>query len=360
MKLYEYEGKQLFKKYGIPIADGWLVSHMPHSIDKPVVLKAQVLAGGRGKQGGIMVVNELNDLQSGIESVERAKINNEKVTDVYVEEKVDYTEEYYLSLIVDRNTRTPVLIACKEGGVDIESVPQGKILKVVINPLIGLKPYMVKRVASFLQLKSTDIEDIIFSLWELFVDQQAELVEVNPLFQLHNKELLAGDSKIVLDNDRRQRLDIDLLPRSNQTLEDNIQELGAVGVKMEGDLAIITSGAGLGLATMDLVKHNHQSVCALIDLGGHVIYDVDAARNLIRELKKLNPKMFVFNFYFQVASCYTLAQAISEELGDLKCPVVVRLKGVDEEKAQKVLQDYSNIYTTETLLNLFTKINQGV
>src|SRR5699024_825736 len=153
-------------------------------------------------------------------------------------------------------------------------VPQNRILKISINPLIGLQKYMISRVADFLQLSVTELGDIIKKMWKLFITERAEMVEINPLFLLDNNELLAGDSKITLDNERQRKANISFLPRNSGTFEKKISSLGAVGVKMEGDIAIVTSGAGLGLATLDLVSSEGESVCALIDLGGHVIYDV--------------------------------------------------------------------------------------
>lgn len=360
MNLYEYEGKQLFKAYGIPIANGWLAKKAPNNLEFPIVAKAQVLTGGRGKLGGIISVNSQSELQPAIETISNMVIHQEKVVDVYIEEKMTFKKEYYISIIIDRNLKSPLLIACEEGGVDIEEVPQNRILKIPINPLIGLQNYMITRIADFFQLSATHLEDIIKKMWNLFNAEQAEMVEINPLFLLENNELLAGDSKIILDKAGKRKAKISLIPRSSDTFEEKISSIGATGVEMDGDVAVVTSGAGLGLASLDIVCSNGGSVCALIDLGGHVIYDVSSIKQLIIELKKLNPKKFLFNFYFQVASCATIAKAISEELGSITTPVIVRLKGVGQESAREILSDHANIFMTDSLMEISTKINQGV
>lgn len=356
MKLFEYEGKQLFKLYNIPIAKGWLFEDYPETYEKPVVVKAQVLSGGRGKQGGIIKVNKKDEVQEAVEMIANKRINGEKVSNLYIEECVSYIREIYLSIIIDRNVKTPVLIASPEGGVDIEEVPSHKILKIPINPLIGLQQYMITKLTHFLNLPKDHTQKLINKMWDLFTIEEAQLIEINPLFLTEDNQFIAGDSKVILDDDARKQPDLSLLPREQDNFEEKVSSLGTVGVEMDGDIAVITSGAGLGIATIDLVKSNKGTIRSFIDLGGHVFNDMSLIKELIAEVQNLKPKKFLFNFYFQMASCMPLTEVISEMLGDKPYSVYVRLKGTDEDKAYNLLAQHSNIYVTDSLINMATEV----
>ncbi|WP_257350705.1 ATP-grasp domain-containing protein [Pseudalkalibacillus decolorationis] len=360
MKLFEYEGKQLFKAYDIPVANGWLAANYPNDLNKPVIAKAQVLTGGRGKQGGIIAVNDIKSLASALKTIYEKTFNGEMATDIYIEEQIDFTKEFYLSIIIDRNLKSPLLIVSYEGGVNIEEVPHDKLLKIPINPLLGLQSYMINKISTLLMIAPEKVEGIVSNLWNLFKMEQASLVEINPLFLTKDGDLIAGDAKIIVDEAADTPTNVNLLPRKVNSFEQNISNLGAVGVEMDGDISIVTSGAGLGLATLDLVRSKDGTARALIDLGGHVIHDVNLARELIVELKKLGSKKFYFNFYFQVAECSTLAEAIAKELGGTHYPVVVRLKGKKEKIARQLLSEYSNVYVTDSLEDACISISKGV
>src|SRR5699024_233796 len=149
------------------------------------------------------------------------------------------------SIVIDRNQKGPVLIASREGGIDIEAVPKEKVLNIPINPLIGIQSYMITKVAIFLQTSKKEVENLIYKVWSLFTEQQAHLVEINPLFLTKEDAFIAGDAKIILDEDANNRQNITpLLPREQDNYESNISQIGAVGVEMEGDISVITSGAG--------------------------------------------------------------------------------------------------------------------
>lgn len=356
MKLFEYEGKELFKTYGIPVAKGWLWDACPPELPYPVIAKAQVLTGGRGKAGGIITIPNHNEFESIVNRIQGVEIKGEKVSHVYIEEIANYQKEFYLSIIIDRNQKCPVILASADGGVDIEEVEAEKILSVSIHPLLGLQPFMIRRVAQFLNVDSGKIQPLLTSLWNLFVQEHATLVEINPLFLLESGEWCAGDAKVIVDDHSEQDQHAALLPRTKNGFEAECLELGAVGVELDGDIAVITSGAGLGMATFDLVSHKQGTIRSLVDLGGHVIHDIYAAETLIGHIKELRPKAFLFNFYFQVASCNVLASAIAKELGDSDFHVVVRLKGKDEESALQKLAPFPNIYSTDKLMDACQKV----
>lgn len=349
MNLYEYEGKALLKQYNIQTATGWLLDDVPENITFPVMLKAQVLTGGRGKLGGIRKVNTLEELKKHAREILSMKIKDEVVTDVYVEEMVQFKKEYYISIVIDRNYKSPVLIVSSEGGVDIEEVEKDKILVVPINPLLGLQDYMVKKVEMFLNTKETFISEVIHRLWDMFKKEQADLVEINPLFILNDNEYVAGDAKVSIDDSANRPTFPTLIKRDIDSFEAKCLELGTVGVELDGDVSVITSGAGLGMATFDLVSANNVTINSLVDLGGHVIHDEEAASKLMNEIKSLKPKALLFNFYFQVASCLVLAKAIENEFSETNIPVIIRLRGQDEAEATELLSPYSNIIVTDNI-----------
>lgn len=315
-----------------------------------------------GKNGGITPIFSKDHLESKVNELYQLVIRGEPVREVYIEEMVDFEKEYYLSIVVDRNSKLPLLLASMEGGVNIEEVPKEKILSFTINPLIGLQTYVVSNVARFLHLDWESCSDLLHKLWSLFVEEQAQLVEINPLFITKNHEIIAGDAKVVLDeNIERQDCPL-LLERPKDNFEAKCESIGAAGVELDGDYALVTSGAGLGMATFDLVTHLGGKVKAVVDLQGSVIHDVAKAEQLIAEIDKLKPKAYLFNFYFQVASCKVLATAIANGLGNTKTPVIVRLKGNDEQDARQILSKCSNVVYTDQLdiaCNYLNDINSG-
>jgi succinyl-CoA synthetase beta subunit len=360
MKLYEYEGKKLFHRYGIPIVKGWLWNEVPEDAVYPLIAKVQVLTGGRGKLGGIQKVTNKPELLQRADVLLKKEFKGEKVAQIYIEETVEYEQEIYFSIVIDRNKKCPVLIVSGKGGVNIEEVPKEEILFIPINPLIGLQPFMMRKVSLFLDMDDQVISQIVEKAWRLFKVEQAELVEINPLFILQDGECVAGDSKVILDGQVKRTENPVIFPRNEDTFESRCSNLGTVGVELDGDIAVVTSGAGLGMATYDLVCRNGNKVRTLVDLGGHVIHDEQKAISLIREIKTLSPKGFLFNFFFQVASCKVLAAAIKEELGNTSYPVVVRLKGKDEEEASEILNQFPNVFTTQNLKEACTGIKTRV
>lgn len=360
MKLYEYEGKSIFRQYGIKTAKGWLLHNLPNNIHFPVIAKTQVLTGGRGKLGGIQKVSNESELKTISNNLLNMTIKDEKVADVYIEEIVSYEKEFYISIAIDRNKKAPVLIVSDEGGVDIEEVPKEKILLLPINPLIGLQPYMIRKVELFFNDKFHFVSDLLEKMWRMFKEEQAELIEINPLFIQEEGNYIAGDAKVILDSSANRRSVPIMIERNNDSFEAKCSVLNTVGVELEGDIAVITSGAGLGMATFDLVSNSDLSVRALVDLGGHAIHDIEIANRLIDEIKMLQPKAFLFNFYFQVASCLVLAQAIENQLGNSDIPVIVRLKGQDEEQAVSILSKYSHIFATDKIQEAVRQISKTV
>ncbi|QKY70272.1 ATP-grasp domain-containing protein [Lentibacillus sp. CBA3610] len=349
MKLFEAEGKQLLKRYGVMVPQGWLKDDVPSDVNFPVVAKTQVLTGGRGKTGGIQVISDKRAMDRNISSLMQKNIKGEKVRDIYIEETVKYKREIYLSIMMDRTKRSPLIIASASGGVDIEETPQENIILVPVNSLLGLETYITKKIAIFLDVDLNKMEYLLNRLYELFIDEKAELVEINPLFVDVEDNLVAGDAKVVLSENDTRKSEHLLFTRNTEGFEERCKALKAGGVEIGGDVAIVASGAGLGMATLDIVSYFGGTANSLIDLQGHVIHDLNGAKRLIQEIKKTSPKSFLFNFYFQVASCKVLAEAIKSELGNGDVPVVVRMKGVDQEEAGNDLKLFPNIFITDNL-----------
>lgn len=348
MKLYEFEGKKLFNEYGINTANGWLISDLPEDTSFPLIVKTQVLTGGRGKLGGIQKVKDKIELETEAEKLSKMIIKGEEVATLYVEEMVEFKQEYYVSVVIDRNKKSPVLIVSEQGGVNIEDVPKDKILFIPINPLLGLQSYMIRKVEMFLNNNAPYISELIQNIWTMFKKEHAELIEINPLFIIEDG-YVAGDAKVILDSSANRSSDPTQIKRDQSNYEAKCAALNTVGVELDGEVAIITSGAGLGMATFDMVSSTDLTVRTLVDLGGHAIHDEEIAKNLITEIRSLQPKAFLFNFYFQVASCLVLAKAIETQLANTDIPVVIRLKGQDEEEAVAILSKYENIHITDKI-----------
>lgn len=355
MKLFEYEGKQLLAKYGIPIPNGYLWGKDPIPSDRKLIAKSQVLTGGRGKAGGIVPVEDRQSLEEIVNRLLKLKIKGELPQTIYFEEMVSYQNEYYLSIVIDRNRQLPTLVLSKHGGVEIESESEDQIHTIPIHPFIGLQSYMNRQVGEILGIPINEIQPLITNMWRLFQEEEAELVEINPLFYTTDGQLCAGDAKIILNRDDPSSLPVQL-PRKTDDFEAKCSQLGVVGVELEGDLVVVTSGAGLGMATFDWFQHHQLPVRASVDLGGHVIHDLPAARQLMDYIIELNPHSIFLNVYFQVASCNILAQAIADRLGKLSIPITVRLDGKDAEVATKKLEPYSHIVVTQDLEKAFVNL----
>lgn len=356
MKLYEYEGKQLLAQYSIPVPDGWLWSDRPEERQGSWMAKAQVLSGGRGKAGGILPVTAEKEMQTVVAHLQTLTIQGENVHYVYMEEMVSFAREIYLAIMLDRNQKGPVLLASTQGGIDIESVPKEEIICLTIHPFIGLPSYMIRYLSEWLKISIRQLDPLIRNLWQLFIREQAQLVEINPLFVREDGTLCAGDAKLIV----MEKSFPFLLPREQESFEVKCSNLGAVGVELDGDIAVVTSGAGLGMATLDWIVYHQRSVRAMVDLGGQVIHDLTSARQLMREIVKLRPKGILCNSYFQVASCSVMGRAIAMELGDSSIPVSVRLKGKDAEAMYDALNQYNQISVFSDLEKALTNMIEQI
>lgn len=282
MRLLEYQAKELFRQHGIPVPPSVLVhseadlSGLPY----PLVLKAQVLTGGRGKAGAIKVVDDFTAAASTYQNLLGMKVKNESVHAVLAEQKQGVLQEYYLSLLIDKASAAPLFVASASGGMDIEEVSRGnpeKILKLTIDPLLGLQSFEIRKLAFFLGLPEKEVAPIMRALFEIYQAYDATLIEINPLARTESG-LLALDAKLVLDDKARFRHE-DLFTQlelgQNQNNDENLDPSQQLAKKWEityvplrGDLGLVSDGAGTGMLTLDLIEDSGGFAANFCELGG--------------------------------------------------------------------------------------------
>ena len=336
MKLMEYMGKEIFREYGIPVPKGRAIEKKEDlkKIDFPFpwVMKAQVLVGGRGKAGGIRFASSMEEAEKLFDEIMEMEIKGERVRRVLVEEKLNIEKEYYLSFFLDRGSRTYLMMFSSEGGMDIESMAE-KILKVHVNPLAGLQAYQLRKIPK-------EARKIAEKLYRLFVEKDCELAEINPL-TLCDGKLMAVDSKIIVDNNslyRHSELpeeDTELTP-----LEIEAREKGIAFVQLDGNIGVIANGAGLTMATLDALNEFNGRGGVFLDLGG--TDNPEKVKQAFDLMVKAKPSVILLNLFGGITKCDTVARGIIEFMKESKveCPVVARIKGMNEEVAREMLKDY--------------------
>jgi succinyl-CoA synthetase beta subunit len=316
----------------------------------PWALKAQVLVGGRGKAGGIKFVSNIEDAFRELNGIIGMDIHGCKVTQVLVEEKLNIRAELYVGFIVMRSIGMPMLLASAEGGMEIEAVPEHKIFKVAINPLIGIQPFMLRRMCNLIKLAppiATAVTKITVSLYKLFCDYDAELVELNPLVITEALDVVAADAKLIIDDDALYRhTEFIGMEQARSKLEQRAYEKGIAFVQLDGNIGVIANGAGLTMATLDLLKLAGGSPGVFLDLGGGA--DPNRVREAFNIMKDANPKVILLNIFGGITRCDEVAIGIKEALEHepLKIPVVVRIKGTNEDEACKILKNMGFVTAT--------------
>ncbi len=344
MNLYEYQGKQLYRKFGVPAPEGYVV-FKPEDIKevtKDVVIKAQVLTGGRGKSGGVKFASTVEEAREKAREILAMEIKGHKVHAVLVEEKLKIEKEYYLSILIDRSTRSPLIMASPEGGVEIENVPDEKIFKYRVNPEIGVQPFVgriLSKKMGFTGDLAKQFTKILINLYRMFREMDAELVEINPLV-LSEGNLIAADSKVVIDSDsvyRHPELEENAEEKTPLELEAN--KAGYAFVELDGDIGVIANGAGLTMATLDTLLLYGLKPRNFLDLGG--TDSVDITKNAFTYVLKAEPNAILVNIFGGVTKCDTVAQGIiaAKNAFHIEMPMVVRLSGVHEEEGRKMLAD---------------------
>ena len=372
MKLHEYQSKRIFAQYGIPIPKGEVANtpeearQVAADLGRRVVVKSQVLVGGRGKAGGVKVANNPDEAEQVASKILGMNIKGLTVRKVLVDEAADIQQEIYLGVVIDRAARRVTMISSAAGGMEIEEVARtapDKIIKVPINPFLGLRDYQARQIAFALGLKGDHIRDftaIAHGLYKVFLDTDASLAEINPLVVTGEGKLLAVDGKIVTDDNgsfRHQDLaamrDVDEETRS----EAEARSFGLNYIQLDGQIGCMVNGAGLAMTTMDIVKLFGGSPANFLDIGGGASADkVAAALRII--LSDPNVKALLFNIFGGITRCDEVARGIVTALQQVptEVPMVVRLVGTNEEEGRAILASSSRrVQTASTLVEAAQK-----
>ena len=364
MKLHEYYSKKRFAEYGIPIPKGE-IAESPQEAQKiakklagPVVIKSQVLVGGRGKAGGIKVAQNPKEAFQHAKDILNLTIKDLPVRKVLVDQAADIKDEIYLGITNDRSARKPVIMASAEGGVDIEEVAHKtpeKIIKCHIDPLMGLQSYQSRDLAAGIDLSRDQwraFGKIAHGLWQAYIGSDATLAEINPLVITREGELLAVDGKMVLDDnalfrhpDLEKLRDLDV----DKKAEIQAREHGLSFIKLGGNIGCMVNGAGLAMTTMDIIKLFGGEPANFLDIGGGASSEkVATALKII--LSDSNVKAILFNIFGGITRCDLVAKGILEALKHVKTavPMIVRLEGTNAAEGRQLLKDAS-METADTL-----------
>ncbi len=355
MKLHEYQSKRIFARYGVPIPEGDVAStatearQIAQRLGGPVVVKSQVLVGGRGKAGGIKVAKDADEAEALADQILGMSIKGLTVDKVLIDQAADIREEIYLGITIDRAQRKPVMMASSEGGVEIEEVARAtpeKIFKLAIDPAMGLMDYQARNLAFDLGLRRAFIRQfttIARGLYRAFVESDASLAEINPLVITGDDKLLAVDGKIVLDDNALFRhKDLAELRDVQEEAEAERQarQAGLSYVKLDGEIGCMVNGAGLAMATMDIIKLYGAEPANFLDIGGGAKADkVATALRII--LSDPNVKAVLFNIFGGITRCDEVARGILEALEEVQTevPMVARLVGTNEVEGRQILAD---------------------
>lgn len=360
MKVHEYQAKEIFKKYGIVTPKEKMcrtveeVIAAAKEIGVPCVIKAQVMVGGRGKAGGIKLAKNDNEVKQHAEAILNMEIKGIPVKKVLVSEAVDIESEAYLGIIVDRTEKKTVVMACKEGGVEIEEIARQKpeaIYKVYADSLMGLMRHKAREVGLFLY-DDTKLAfacaDIVSKIYRLFVELDSSLAEINPLVVDRSGRLIALDAKINFDdNGLFRHPDVETM-RDRESEDANelmAKEQDLSYVRLSGNIGCVVNGAGLAMATMDLVKHFGGEPANFLDIGGSS--SPEKVMNALKILlKDENVKVIFFNIFGGITRCDDVANGIlqAKETLNIKHPIVARLTGTNEDKAMEILKEAGLIF----------------
>ncbi len=364
MKLHEYQSKQILAQYGVPIPNGDIASTptearaIAERLGKPVVIKSQVLVGGRGKAGGIRLAQTPDEAEEIADRILGMDIKGLTVKKVLVDEAADIDAEIYLGAVLDRSARKVAIMASSEGGIEIEEVaaqtPE-KIITIHVHPLLGLQGYQARQLAYGIGLPKEHIQaftKIAQSLYQAFVENDASLAEINPLIISADNQLEAVDGKILLDDSalpRHARLTAMRDPDEDSPTEIDAREAGLSYIDLDGEIGCMVNGAGLAMATMDIIKLYGGNPANFLDIGGGAGAEkvLSALRIILRDDRV---KAVLINIFGGITRCDEVAKGIVEAINTLhvRVPFVVRLVGVNEDEGRQILAD-SNLVTANSL-----------
>jgi succinyl-CoA synthetase beta subunit len=364
VNLHEYQAKRLFAQHGVPIPNGKVATtadqarSIARELGGRVVVKSQVLTGGRGKAGGVKLANNPNEAETLAAQILGMDIRGFTVRKVLIDEAVDIKQEIYLAILIDRSRRLPMLMASAAGGMDIEQVaaetPE-KIHRAHIDPMIGLRRYQTTFIASAMGLPEKlwgDFYKLSTSLHKAFKATDASLAEVNPLVVTGDGKLLAVDGKLSIDDNaifRHPNL-AEMRDTEEETpAEQQARQFGLSYIPLDGNIGCMVNGAGLAMATMDVIKLYGGEPANFLDIGGGATTEsVTAALQII--LSDKNVKAILFNVFGGIVRGDEVARGIVAALDEVKTdvPMVVRLLGTNSEEGMRILSE-ANMTTAATL-----------
>jgi succinyl-CoA synthetase beta subunit len=373
MNIHEYQGKDILKSYGVRVQEGIVVSTPDEAVEAArqlhastgtnfYVVKAQIHAGGRGKGGGVKVAKNFEEVREKAKNILGMQLvthqtgpEGKKVHKVLIAQDVYYPgpsdpKEFYLSILLDRGKSCNVIMASTEGGMDIEEVAEhhpDKIVKEWIDPVIGLQPFQARKVAFGLGLEGESFKEMvkfITALYKAYVETDSSMFEINPVLKTSDNKILAVDAKVNLDDNALYRHTnyADLRDLNEEDpLEIEASQSGLNYVKLDGNVGCMVNGAGLAMATMDIIKLSGGEPANFLDVGGGAnAQTVEAGFRII--LKDPNVKAILINIFGGIVRCDRVANGVVEaykKIGDIKVPIIVRLQGTNAEEGAKIIDE---------------------
>jgi len=357
MKLFEYEAKTILAKYGIPTPQGGLATspnqarEITSKMKPPFVVKAQVLVAGRGKAGGILFANSVEEAERNTEELFKMQIKGIPVKSVWIEEKIQIKRELYFGITTDRFKQSYVAVASAVGGMEIEEIaaktPE-KVIKVLIDPQLGLRPFRARQIAKKMGYSGNQISELgktLESLYNVGMDYDAELIEMNPLVETADGKFMAADARIIIDDNSlfrhpeyKKRLlegESELTPQELEAMKNDLAY-----VKLDGNIGVIGNGAGLVMATLDTIQYYGGKPANFLDVGGGAPSE-KTALSLKIVLSDPNVKALFINILGGITRCDEVARGIleaKEKVGVTK-PMVIRLVGTNEEEGKRILTE---------------------
>ena len=385
MKIHEYQAKELFNKYSIPVPTGAVAFTIDEAMKaarqletEPVVIKAQIHAGGRGKGGGVKLAKSLAEAEAIASDILGMTLitpqtgpSGKLVKKVLVEEGLDIARELYLSILPDRETASIVIMASEAGGMDIEGVAAAtpeKIIKVFINPLIGIQSYHCREVAFGLNLQPSSMKlfiPMLANLYKLFVEYDCSLLEINPLVVTADEQVIALDAKLDIDSNALYRHK-DILSYRDTDEEDPLEveasKYNLNYINLSGNVGNMVNGAGLAMATMDIIKKAGAEPANFLDVGGGA--DAEMVENGFRIiLADENVKAVLINIFGGIRRCDVLAEGVVQaaQKTGINVPVVIRMEGTNVDEGRRILADSGlNLLTAVDLKDAANKIAEIV
>ncbi len=367
MDLLEYQGKQLFRSHGVPVPEGRPASTVEEAVEAaeelgyPVVVKAQVLIGGRGKAGGIKLAKDRSQVEKHAGAILGMEIRGLTVHELYVERASDIAEEYYAAILLDRTAKKPMAMLSRMGGMDVEEIASkdpNAIVRVHVDPLIGFQDFHGRRLAFASGIASDVVRPVgalLSKLYETFVEEDALLVEVNPLLVTADREVVPLDAKVTIDGNSVFRHPDTAAFRdvgAEDPQERMAKERGLTFVKLDGDIGILGNGAGLVMSTLDVVAQAGGRPANFLDAGGGSKAEaiVDAVEVI---LSNPNVRAVLFNIFGGITRCDEVARGLVTAFGqvEVNVPFVVRLDGTNDEEGRRILAeaDLPNVHVETTM-----------